>query len=161
MEQVYASFQHDETAVPAYTGMGFTNILFGTDYPHIEGTFPHTQKVLHEILDGVDDDVSYRIRLGAFLELFPSVGEPAALTGTQLLLRRRRGPGIPGRGKRRAGQPSSRARIGRNRRRHGRGGLPLLQHNVSRCTLGSLPGSSEIVRHRANRRRFASQEMRS
>ena len=23
MEQVYASFQHDETAVPAYTGMGF------------------------------------------------------------------------------------------------------------------------------------------
>ena len=59
--------------------MGFTNILFGTDYPHIEGTFPHTQKVLHEILDGVDDDVSYRIRIGAFLELFPSVGEPAAL----------------------------------------------------------------------------------
>ena len=46
MEQVYASFQHDETAVPAYTAMGFRNILFGTDYPHIEGTYPHTQKVL-------------------------------------------------------------------------------------------------------------------
>ena len=78
MEQVYASFQHDETAVPAFTSMGFRNILFGTDYPHIEGTYPHTQKVLHEILDGVDDDVSYRIRIGSFLELFPSVGEPAA-----------------------------------------------------------------------------------
>jgi predicted TIM-barrel fold metal-dependent hydrolase len=82
MEQVYASFQHDETAVPAYTAMGYTNILFGTDYPHIEGTFPHTQKVLHEVLDGVDDHVSYRIRLGAFLELFPSVGEPTALAST-------------------------------------------------------------------------------
>ena len=46
MEQVYVSFQHDETAVPAFTGMGFRNILFGTDYPHIEGTYPHTQKVL-------------------------------------------------------------------------------------------------------------------
>jgi hypothetical protein len=34
--------------------------------------------VLHEILNGVDDDVSYRIRIGAFLELFPSVGEPPA-----------------------------------------------------------------------------------
>ena len=79
MEQVYASFQHDETAVPAFTGMGFRNILFGTDYPHIEGTYPHTQKVLAEVFDGVPDDVSYRIRIGAFLELFPSVGEPAEL----------------------------------------------------------------------------------
>ncbi len=74
MEQVYASFQHDETVVPAFTGMGFRNILFGTDYPHIEGTYPHTQKVLHELFDGVDDDVSHRIRIGSFLELFPCVG---------------------------------------------------------------------------------------
>ena len=71
MEQVYASFQHDETAVPAITGMGFRNILFGTDYPHIEGTYPHTQKVLHEILDGVDDDVSYRIRSARSSSSFP------------------------------------------------------------------------------------------
>ena len=54
--QVYASFQHDETAIPAMTAMGFTNVMFGTDYPHLEGTFPHTQKVLHELFDGVDDD---------------------------------------------------------------------------------------------------------
>ena len=83
MEQVYASFQHDETAVPAFTGMGFRNILFGTDYPHIEGTYPHTQKVLHEVFDGVADDVSYRIRIGAFLELFPSVGEPPGSTASR------------------------------------------------------------------------------
>jgi predicted TIM-barrel fold metal-dependent hydrolase len=76
MSQVYSSFQHDETAVPAMTAMGYRNVMFGTDYPHIEGTFPHTQKVLHELLDGVDGDISYRIRIGAFLELFPSVGTP-------------------------------------------------------------------------------------
>jgi predicted TIM-barrel fold metal-dependent hydrolase len=76
MSQVYSSFQHDETAVPAMTAMGYRNVLFGTDYPHIEGTFPHTQKVLHELLDGVDGDISYRIRIGAFAELFPSVGIP-------------------------------------------------------------------------------------
>ncbi len=76
MRQVYASFQHDETAVPAMTAMGYRNVLFGTDYPHIEGTFPHTQKVLREILVGVDEETSARIRYGAFLELFPSVGPP-------------------------------------------------------------------------------------
>jgi predicted TIM-barrel fold metal-dependent hydrolase len=80
--QVYASFQHDETAIPAHTAMGFENVMFGTDYPHLEGTFPHTQKVLHELFDGVDDKARDRITMGAFLDLFPSVGRPpAALTG--------------------------------------------------------------------------------
>jgi predicted TIM-barrel fold metal-dependent hydrolase len=76
MRQVYASFQHDETAVPTMTSMGYNNVMFGTDYPHIEGTYPHTQKVLHELLVGTDAATSERIRLGAFLELFPSVGRP-------------------------------------------------------------------------------------
>ena len=58
------------------TAMGYRNVMFGTDYPHIEGTFPHTQKVLHELLDGTDAATSDRIRLGAFLELFPEVGAP-------------------------------------------------------------------------------------
>jgi hypothetical protein len=76
--QVYASFQHDETAIPAMTAMGFTNVMFGTDYPHLEGVFPHTQKVLHELFDGVDDAVRDRITIGAFLDLFPHVGRPPA-----------------------------------------------------------------------------------
>jgi len=80
MAQVYASFQHDETAVPAVTHMGYRNVLFGTDYPHIEGTFPHTQKVLHELLDGADREVSFRIRIGAFLDLFPDVGLPPGVS---------------------------------------------------------------------------------
>jgi predicted TIM-barrel fold metal-dependent hydrolase len=74
--QVYASFQHDESAIPAHTAMGFENVMFGTDYPHLEGTFPHTQKVLHELFDGVDDIVRDRITIGAFVDLFPSVGRP-------------------------------------------------------------------------------------
>ncbi len=51
--QVYASFQHDESAVGAYTAMGYRNVLWGSDYPHLEGTFGHTQKTLHELFDGV------------------------------------------------------------------------------------------------------------
>jgi predicted TIM-barrel fold metal-dependent hydrolase len=60
------------------TSMGWQNVLFGTDYPHLEGTFPHTQKVLHELFDGVDAAVRDRITIGAFLDLFPHVGRPPA-----------------------------------------------------------------------------------
>ena len=76
MRQVYASFQHDVSAVPTVTAMGYSNVLFGTDYPHLEGTYPHTQSVLHELFDGADAEVSDRIRIGAFLDLFPHVGRP-------------------------------------------------------------------------------------
>ena len=77
--QVYASFQHDETAIAACTAMGYQNVMFGSDYPHMEGTFGHTQETLHHLFDGVDAATTYRITRGAFLELFPEVGEPAAL----------------------------------------------------------------------------------
>lgn len=73
-EQVYASFQHDRSAVKTSTELGFRNVLWGSDYPHMEGTFGHTQKTLRELFDGVDPADVYRITQGAFLELFPSVG---------------------------------------------------------------------------------------
>jgi predicted TIM-barrel fold metal-dependent hydrolase len=75
-EQVYASFQHDSSAVAAHSAMGWKNVMWGSDYPHFEGTFGHTQKTLHELFDGVDEQVSHRIRIGAFRELFPHVPAP-------------------------------------------------------------------------------------
>jgi predicted TIM-barrel fold metal-dependent hydrolase len=77
-EQVYASFQHDKSAVLAYTALGYHNVMWGSDYPHLEGTFGHTQKILHELFDDVDEPARYRMTRGAFLELFPSVGQPPA-----------------------------------------------------------------------------------
>jgi predicted TIM-barrel fold metal-dependent hydrolase len=75
--QVYASFQHDKSAVAAMTAMGYNNVMWGSDYPHMEGTFGHTQETLHELFDDVDEATKHRITRGAFLELFPEVGEPA------------------------------------------------------------------------------------
>lgn len=74
--QVYVSFQHDETAVEAVTGMGYQNVMWGSDYPHLEGTYGHTQKTLHELFDDVDLAVRHRVTIGAFLDLFPHIGEP-------------------------------------------------------------------------------------
>lgn len=72
-ENIYASFQHDRSAVAAVTAMGWRNVCWGSDYPHIEGTFGHTQKTLHELFDDVDTATRLRITQGAFTELFPHV----------------------------------------------------------------------------------------
>lgn len=74
--QVYASFQHDSSAVAAMTAMGFANVLWGSDYPHIEGTFGHTQATLHQLFDGVDAKTRDRILFGSFAELFPGAPPP-------------------------------------------------------------------------------------
>ncbi|NWG52166.1 MAG: amidohydrolase [Hydrogenophilaceae bacterium] len=76
--QVYSSFQHDETAVPTAIHSDYKNILWGSDYPHLEGTFPRTQEVLRELFKDVPDAVRHRVTLGAFEELF-GVRMPAAL----------------------------------------------------------------------------------
>jgi predicted TIM-barrel fold metal-dependent hydrolase len=75
-ENVYASFQHDRSAVAAVTAMGWRNVCWGADYPHTEGTFGHTQKTLEELFGDLNPDTRYRITQGAFRELFPHV--PAA-----------------------------------------------------------------------------------
>ena len=77
-EQVYASFQHDETAPAALWAMGYRNVMFGTDYPHLEGTFGHTQETLHGLFDDMTPEVRHRITRGAFEELFPHVSAPPA-----------------------------------------------------------------------------------
>ncbi len=75
---VYASFQHDETAPAAMWAMGFNNVMFGSDYPHLEGTYGHTQATLHSLFDNVAPEVRQRITCGAFEELFPHVKAPVA-----------------------------------------------------------------------------------
>ena len=75
---VYTSFQHDESAPAAMWAMGYRNLLWGSDYPHLEGTYGHTQKTLRELFDDVSSDVRERITRGSFEELFPHVSRPPA-----------------------------------------------------------------------------------
>jgi predicted TIM-barrel fold metal-dependent hydrolase len=80
-ECVYASFQHDRSAVAANWAMGWKNVCWGGDYPHLEGTYGHTQKTLHELFDDVDHETRHRITVGAFAELFPHVPPAPASAG--------------------------------------------------------------------------------
>ena len=72
---VYCSFQHDVSAIEALKN-GYRNVLWGSDYPHLEGTFGHTQQTLHELLDDESDEVRDRVLHGTFRELFPHVPIP-------------------------------------------------------------------------------------
>lgn len=78
--QVYTSFQHDRTAIQAVMAMGYERVMWGTDYPHLEGTYPDTQRVLAELFDGVPDAVRELITLTAFSDLFGTAppGEDAS-----------------------------------------------------------------------------------
>jgi predicted TIM-barrel fold metal-dependent hydrolase len=79
--QVYASFQHDKSAVAAATYMGYRNVMWGSDYPHMEGTYGHTQDTLHGLFDDADAAVRERVTVGAFSELFPGMPPlPAAVS---------------------------------------------------------------------------------
>jgi predicted TIM-barrel fold metal-dependent hydrolase len=82
-ENVYASFQHDHSAVKAMTAMGWRNVCWGSDYPHVEGTYGHTQKLAHELFDDLLPTERHRITKGAFEELFPHV-PPAPADGVEL-----------------------------------------------------------------------------
>jgi len=75
--QVYATFQHDVSAVDAAIS-GYPNVMWGSDYPHMEGTFGHTQETLHELFDNVDPAIRQRITIDTFRELFPHVSAPPA-----------------------------------------------------------------------------------
>ena len=76
--QVYTSFQHDRSAIPAVTAMGYRNVMWGDDYPHLEGTYGHTQKTLHDLFGDVPDDVRRSITVETFESLFDIPERPAA-----------------------------------------------------------------------------------
>jgi predicted TIM-barrel fold metal-dependent hydrolase len=44
--------------------------MWGSDYPHHDSIFPHSQEVLDEIFDGVSDEDRYRITVANCCELY-------------------------------------------------------------------------------------------
>lgn len=68
--QVYTSFQHDVSAVPAFEAMGYQNVMWGDDYPHLEGTYGHTQETLRTLFDDADPHTRRQITIGNFESLF-------------------------------------------------------------------------------------------
>jgi predicted TIM-barrel fold metal-dependent hydrolase len=61
---VVLSFQEDAIGIRLRDVIGVNNMMWGSDYPHSESTFPQSRKILAEILAGVPDDEQARIAGG-------------------------------------------------------------------------------------------------
>jgi hypothetical protein len=58
---VVLSFQEDANGIRLRDVIGVDNMMWGSDYPHSESTFPQSRKILAEILKGVPDDEQAKI----------------------------------------------------------------------------------------------------
>lgn len=52
--QVSISFQYDRGCIMSRSVTGTKGLMWGSDYPHNEGTFPHSQEVIAHLFDGID-----------------------------------------------------------------------------------------------------------
>jgi predicted TIM-barrel fold metal-dependent hydrolase len=58
---VVLSFQEDAIGIRLRDAIGVDNIMWGSDYPHSESTFPRSREILQEILAGVPADEQAKI----------------------------------------------------------------------------------------------------
>ncbi len=50
---MFASFEEDEFGIRVRHDLGVENLLWATDYPHPDSTWPHSQEVIHQHFDDV------------------------------------------------------------------------------------------------------------
>ena len=58
---VVLSFQEDAVGIRLRDVIGVDNMMWGSDYPHSESTFPQSRQILAEILEGVPADEQAKI----------------------------------------------------------------------------------------------------
>jgi predicted TIM-barrel fold metal-dependent hydrolase len=67
---VCLSFQEDAIGIRLRDAIGVDNMMWGSDYPHSESTFPQSRQILSEILAGVPDDEQAKIVGGNTARLY-------------------------------------------------------------------------------------------
>ena len=66
---IFGCFFRDMHGVRARDEIGIGTIVFETDYPHTDSTWPDTKKVAEEHLDGLTDEEKYKILRGNAIRL--------------------------------------------------------------------------------------------
>jgi predicted TIM-barrel fold metal-dependent hydrolase len=59
--QIYATFQKDRHGVRAMAAIAPDNVMWGSDYPHRDGTWPFSRKAIEEQFRGVDPAVQRKM----------------------------------------------------------------------------------------------------
>ena len=71
---IYTSFIHDQIGIANRHFPGAKNIMWSTDYPHSETTWPESQKWIDRLFQGVPEDEKHMILAGRAQKLF-RIGE--------------------------------------------------------------------------------------
>ena len=58
---MFLSFQEDLLGIRDRAMIGVENLMWGSDYPHTEATFPRSQQILERILQGVSAEEKQQI----------------------------------------------------------------------------------------------------
>src|SRR5712692_2659219 len=59
--QIYATFQKDFHGVRAMAEIAPDNVMWGSDYPHRDGTWPFSQKAIEEQFRGIDETIKRKM----------------------------------------------------------------------------------------------------
>jgi predicted TIM-barrel fold metal-dependent hydrolase len=68
--QFYATFEDDRIGILTRDWIGTNTLMWGSDYPHHDSVWPHSQEVLDRIFDGVPTDVREAMTQGNVSKLY-------------------------------------------------------------------------------------------
>lgn len=68
--QIYSCFFKDPVGVKLLDEVGHANVMFETDYPHQDGTWPHSRRAAAQQFGHLDDKTIHRLARGNAIDLF-------------------------------------------------------------------------------------------
>jgi predicted TIM-barrel fold metal-dependent hydrolase len=68
--QIHGTFQWDPSAIATIGRTGPAPLLWGSDFPHAEGTYPHSRKVVQSLLGDLDEAQARLVAGGTAADLF-------------------------------------------------------------------------------------------
>lgn len=70
IRNIHATFQNDPAAINGLPLTGASPLLWGSDYPHDEGTYPHSRGVVKNLFDGIPLEDTKKMVGGTAADLF-------------------------------------------------------------------------------------------
>ena len=67
--QIYACFFRDDFGLKNIQDIGVDNVVFETDYPHSDSTWPDTERFVREMTADLDDETLYKIIRGNAIKM--------------------------------------------------------------------------------------------